>query len=160
MKSEREQLVAHLEYLLLGGGAHLDLEKAVAGFPAELRGKTADGLKHSAWQLLEHMRICQWDILEFSRDPNHVSPAWPEGCWPSSPEPPNESAWDECLESIKKDLKEMLALIRDPKNDLYKPFEHGDGQTLLREALLIADHNAYHLGHLVYLRRLLGCWSE
>ena len=160
MKSEREQVVEHLEYLLLGGGAHLDLAKAVADFPGELRGKTVDGSKHSAWQLLDHMRICQWDILEFSRDPNHVSPDWPEGCWPKSPEPPSESAWDDCLESIKNDLNEMLALIRDPKNDLYKPFEHGDGQTLLREALLFADHNAYHLGQIVYLRRLLGCWSE
>ncbi len=160
MESERERLVEHLVYLLRGGGAHLGLAKAVADFPSELRGKTVNGLEHSAWQLLEHMRICQWDILEFSRDPSHVSPDWPEGCWPKTPEPPSGTAWDDCLDSISRDLNEMIQLISNPNNDLYQPFEHGEGQTLLREALLIADHNAYHLGQIVYLRHLLGCWSD
>ncbi|MEM7475201.1 MAG: DinB family protein [Planctomycetota bacterium] len=155
----RSQLVDHLVYVLRGGGAHLSLEQAVAKFPVHLRGARVSLLDYSAWQLLDHMRICQWDILEFSRDPKHVSPKWPEGCWPKSSQPPSENAWDDCLSRIASDLAEMIELISDPNQDLFAPFPHGDGQTLLREALLIADHNAYHLGQIVYLRKLLGCWE-
>ena len=150
----------HVLYLLRGGGAHLDFEKAVAGLPPELRGVRPAGLPHSPWRLLEHMRIAQWDILEFSRNPRHVSPPFPEGYWPEGDAPPDAGAWDRSVAAFRADLRAMEALVADPASDLFTPFPHGQGQTLLREALLVADHNAYHLGQLVVLRRLLGAWKE
>ena len=119
-----------------------------------------EGAPHSAWQLLEHLRLAQSDILEFSRDPRHVSPKWPEGYWPQDPAPPNEKAWDESLAAFRRDNQALRDLVADPKSDLYTPFPWGKGQTLLREALLAADHNSYHLGQLVLVRRLLGAWKE
>lgn len=151
----RKQLVE----LIKGGNAHTDFEKALEDFPAELRGTRPTGSPHSPWELLEHMRIAQWDILEFSRDPNHKSPDWPEGYWPTAPEPPDAESWDRSVHAFRKDMQEMCALIADGQNDLYANIPHGDGQTLLREALLVADHNAYHLGQFVLVRRLLGAWS-
>jgi DinB superfamily len=150
----------HLLSLLRGGGAHLDFEKAVAGLPPELRGVRPAGLPHSPWRLLEHMRIAQWDILEFSRNPRHVSPPFPEGYWPQGDAPPDVDAWDRSVAGFRADLRAMEALVADPASDLFTPFPHGQGQTLLREALLVADHNAYHLGQLVLVRRLLGAWEE
>jgi len=150
----------HLLYLLKGGGAHLDFEKAVAGVPPEMRGRTVAGVPHSPWRLLEHMRIAQWDILEFSRNAKHVSPEWPDGYWPSGDGPPNERAWDQALEAFCRDLEAMCELVADPATDLLAKIPHGDGQTILREALLVADHNAYHLGQLVVVRRMLGCWRD
>jgi hypothetical protein len=150
----------HLLYLLRGGGAHLDFDKAVAGLPPELRGVRPAGLPHSPWRLLEHLRIAQWDILEFSRNPRHVSPPFPEGYWPQGDAPPDAAAWDRSVAAFRADLKAMEALVSDPASDLFTPLPHGQGQTLLREALLVADHNAYHLGQLVVVRRLLGAWEE
>jgi hypothetical protein len=150
----------HVLYLLRGGGAHLDFEKAVAGLPPELRGVRPASLPHSPWCLLEHMRIAQWDILEFYRNPRHVSPAFPEGYWPQGDAPPDGAAWDRSVDGFRADLRSMQALVADPASDLLTPFAHGQGQTLLREALLVADHNAYHLGQLVVVRRLLGAWEE
>lgn len=152
--SIREHVVA----LLKGGNAHATLEDAVAKFPAKLRGLNPEGLPYSAWQLLEHIRIAQWDILEFSRDPKHVSPKWPEGYWPKAEAPPDSASWDKSIRRIKAGLKAMQELVKNPKTDLYAPIPHGDGQTILREALLVADHNAYHVAEIVMVRRLLGCW--
>jgi hypothetical protein len=149
----------HLLYLLRGGGAHLDFERALAGLPPGLRGAQAPGLPHTPWQLLEHLRIAQWDILEFSRSGDHVSPPWPEGYWPETAAPPDEAAWDRSVAAFRRDLGEMQELVADPATDLYAKIEWGDGQTILREALLVADHNAYHLGQLVSVRQALGAWS-
>jgi hypothetical protein len=152
----RQQLVN----LLTLGEAHATFDDAVNGLPAELRGKIPPGAEHSPWQVLEHLRITQSDILEFSRDANHQSPDWPVGYWPERPEPPASTAWDESIRAFHRDRQSLCGLINDPVGDLYARFPHGDGQTLLREALLAADHNAYHLGEMVLLRRLLGAWSK
>ena len=150
----------HVLYLLRGGGAHLNFDQAIEGIPPELRGAKAAGAPHTLWRLLEHLRICQWDILEFSRDPRHISPKFPDGYWPDGDAPPHEAAWDEAVESFRADLQSMINLVANPNTDLFEPIPHGDGQTILREALLVADHNAYHLGQLVLLRRCLGAWPE
>src|SRR5579862_3736943 len=155
-KSLRAQLIE----LLKGGGAHIHFADALHDFPADQRGAFAPGLPHTGWQLLEHMRLAQWDILEFSRSAKHVSPEWPEGYWPETEKPPNSDAWDKSIASFKKDLKAMQKLVENPKTDLYAKIPHGTGQNILREALLVADHNAYHLGQVVLLRRLLGGWAE
>lgn len=155
-KSLRE----HLLYLLRDGGTHLHFDKAVADIPPALHGRTVPPVPHSPWRLLEHMRICQWDILEFSRNPKHVSPNFPDGYWPRGDAPPDDRAWDRAVDGFRTDLGAMCALVADPATDLFAPIPHGDGQTVLREALLVADHNAYHLGQLVVIRRLLGCWTE
>ena len=117
-------------------------------------------MPHSPWRLLEHLRIAQWDILEFSRNPSHVSPPWPVGYWPNGDAPPDALAWDRAVDAFRADLAAMCELVNDSATDLFAPLPHGDGQTVLREALLVADHNAYHLGQLVVVRRLLGCWPE
>ena len=155
-----QSLREHLLYLLQGGGAHLDFERAVADLPPSLRGVRPEGISHSPWRLVEHMRICQWDILEFSRNANHVSPEFPHGYWPEGDAPLNEEAWDECLAGFRADLKAMQDLVANPSVDLFAPIPHGTGQTILREALLVADHNAYHLGQLVIVRRALGAWPH
>jgi len=152
----RKQLVE----LLKGGSAHVSIADVVADFPAEKRGAFAPGLQHTAWQLLEHLRLAQWDILEFSRDPKHVSPDFPEGYWPKITAPTDEAAWAKSVQAINDDLRALLGLLTDARADLYAAFPWGDGQTLLREVLLVADHNAYHLGQLVDLRRALGIWKS
>ncbi|MFN7993326.1 MAG: DinB family protein [Bryobacteraceae bacterium] len=154
-----ESLREHLDYLLGGGGAHVDFKKAIADIPSNRRGVRPEGIPHSPWELLEHMRIAQWDILEFSRNPKHVSPKWPEGYWPETPAPPDDAAWDKSVKAFRANLTAMRRLVKDPGTNLYARIGHGDGQTILREALLIADHNAYHLGQLVLVRRLLGAWQ-
>jgi hypothetical protein len=156
--SHDASLRQHLLGLLRGGNAHLDLDAALDGLPAGLRGTRPAGAAHSPWEVVEHLRIAQWDILEFSRDPGHVSPEWPRGYWPEGPEPPDEASWDRTVAAFRADLQAMQDLVADPGGDLFTPFAHGQGQTLLREALLVADHNAYHLGELVVVRRLLGAW--
>jgi hypothetical protein len=150
----------HLLDVLRGGGAHLDFEKAVADLPSGLRGVQPPGVHFTAWTLLEHMRIAQWDILEFSRNAKHVSPVFPEGYWPKTDAPPDDAAWEASISAFRADLKAMQKLVADPRAKLFAPIAHGDGQTLLREALLVADHKAYHCGQLVLLRRLLGAWSD
>ena len=155
-----QSLRKHLVELLQGGNAHVGFSDAVADFPADKRGAFVPGLAHTGWQLIEHLRIAQWDILEFSRNPKHASPDFPEGYWPTTPLPPDDSAWTKSVKLFQRDLKEMIALISSRRADLHAPFPWGDGQTLLREALLLSDHNAYHLGQLVDLRRALKAWPQ
>lgn len=155
-----QALREHVRCLLMGGGAHLDFERAIADLPDELRGAKVDGVSHTPWRLLEHLRICQWDILEFSRNPNHVSPEFPDGYWPDGDAPPDSASWDRSVQEFQNDLQAMIDLITNQDTDLFAPIPHGDGQTVLREALLVADHNAYHLGQLVFLRRCLGAWEN
>ncbi len=150
----------HLVTLLSGKGAHVDFDKAIAGLPVALRGKRPRGLSFTPWRLLEHMRIAQSDILGFSRDAKHVSPDWPEGYWPKGDAPPTAKAWNQSIAAFHRDAEAVKALVSDPATDLYAPIPHGDGQTILREVLLVADHNSYHLGELVLLRRLLGAWNS
>jgi hypothetical protein len=154
-----ESLRQHLLSLLKGGGAHATFDAAVKDLPAELRGKRPRGGEHSPWELLEHLRIAQWDILEFSRDPGHKSPEWPGGYWPQTQAPPDEQAWEKSVRAFHRDLKAICDLVADESTDLYAKIPHGDGQTILREALLTADHNSYHIGQLVLVRQLLGAWS-
>ena len=149
----------HLLYLLGGGGAHVSFEETITDFPRELRGVKPAGLPFTAWRLLEHMRIAQWDILEFSRSAKHVSPEFPEGYWPEADAPPDDAAWDRSVKALQADLRAMQRLVKNPSTNLSARIPHGAGQTILREALLVADHNAYHLGQLVLLRRLLGVWK-
>ena len=149
----------HLVKLLDGRGAHVSVDDVLGDFPPELRGVRPEGQPFTAWRLLEHMRIAQWDILECSRDAKHVSPEWPKGYWPESDAPPEEAAWDRSVQAFQADLRAMKRLVNNPATDLPARIPHGDGQTILREALLVADHNAYHLGQLVILRRLLGAWQ-
>lgn len=138
--------------------AHADWKAALKNLPAKYRGMRPKGCPHSPWELVEHMRLATHDILEFSRDAKYVSPDWPSGYWPKKPAPPSAAAWEKSVKALEHDLEEMGELVTDPKTDLLAPIPHGSGQTILREALLIADHNAYHLGQLVLVRRLLGCW--
>lgn len=155
-KTLREELLR----LLSGEGAHADFTAAVQDFPSELRGAKPVGVPHSAWELLEHLRIAQSDMLEFSRNPKHESPEWPSGYWPAQPAPPDDSAWERSVTQFLSDREAMKKLVGDPKSDLFARFAHGDGQSLLREALQVADHNAYHVGELIFLRRMLGAWQS
>lgn len=145
----------HLDNMLRMEGAHISFAAAVAEFPVTLRGTKPPGAPHTAWELLEHMRIAQEDILDFSRNPGYRDKAFPDDYWPPSPEPPSEEAWDRSVRQFESDLEEMRELIADPAKDLFARIPHGSDQTLMREALLVADHNAYHLGQLVFLRRML-----
>jgi len=160
MAVKDDALRKHLLYLLEGGGAHVSFETAIARLPRKLRGAKPPGAPHSPWQLLEHLRIAQWDILEFSRNPKHVSPEWPEGYWPATESPSGDRAWTKSLRAFRTDLQAMKKLVADPSVNLFSRIPHGDGQTILREALLVADHNAYHLGQLILVRRLLGAWEN
>ncbi len=141
--------------LLDGGSAHVTFQTSVKDWPVELRGRKLPNASHTPWQVLEHIRLCQWDILEFSRDPHHKSPPFPEGYWPETSEPPLPDSWDRSIAQIKLDLDAMKALVSSPELDLFEPFSWGDGQDLAREAMLLADHTAYHLGELMTLRRML-----
>ena len=150
----------HLLDLLRMKGAHLNYEETVGAFPAALRGIKPKGAPHTPWQLLEHLRIAQWDILEFSRDPDHVSPEFPKGYWPKPDELGNPTLWQQTIDQFRNDLQQMEALVADSSTDLYAKIPHGDGQTILREALLIADHNAYHLGVLSVMSRIVKTVSK
>ena len=162
MKQEQKEkaLREHVVYLLDGGGAHAKFDEVIAGIPARLRGQKPAKMPHSLWMLLEHLRIAQWDILEFSRNPKHRSPKWPEGYWPTTDAPPSSAAWNASIRKFRSDLKAMQALVKDSRTDLLAKIPWGDGQTVLREALLLADHHAYHLGQMLDARRLLGAWPE
>jgi hypothetical protein len=155
-----KKLREHLLYLLGGGGAHIDFDAAVADLPPKLRGARPPSVPHTPWRLVEHMRIAQWDILEFCRNPQHKSPEFPAGYWPPGDAPPRAAAWDETLERVRADRQAMEEFVADASVDLFAPIPHGDGQTILREALLVADHNAYHIGQLIVVRRALGAWPE
>ena len=147
----REQIVFHLS----GQGAHIGFDAAVDGLPFELTGKTVPNLAHTAWQLVYHLQIAQQDIVEFCRDPSHVSPEYPSGYWPEEPAPRSEDQWRKTVASFQADLRTMVEMVKDPGSDLFEPFAHGSGQNLLREAILIIDHNSYHIGQLVDVRMLL-----
>jgi hypothetical protein len=149
----------HVLYLLREGGAHMSFEDFVGSFPADLCNRKIDGLPYTAWQVLEHMRLAQWDILEFSRDASHVSPDFPKGYWPDPEESGSVALWQKTIDEFRNDLKQMEALVEDPATDLYARIPHGDGQTILREALLTADHNAYHLGALAVMARIVKSGS-
>jgi hypothetical protein len=157
MNPSHQILVTELEKLLNGGSAHAGLKDALGGLPESLRGKKPQNLPYSIWQLTEHIRITQWDMLEFCKDANHKSPKWPDEYWPKETAPADRDAWDNTVKQIDDDLEEFIELIR--KGDLYKPLPHGDGQSILREALQMADHNAYHIAEIIVIRRLLGAWK-
>ena len=151
-ESLRKQLVDNLA----GGHAHVGFEQAAADWDPERRGVKPSGANHSAWQLMEHLRIAAWDILEFSKSAGHVSPEWPDGYWPDTEAPPSNKVWEESIRQFQRDLKAMQALVAKPATDIYARIPHGDGQTILQEALTLAAHNSYHVGQLMTLRRILG----
>ena len=152
----RQQLIK----LLAGHQAHADWKQALAGLPAKLRGVRPDGSPHSVWDLIEHLTIAQWDILEFSRNAKHASPDWPSGYWPANGKAPSDREWKSCLRKFAADAAAMQKLVANPKTDLSAKIPHGTGQTILREALLLADHNAYHVGQIILVRRQLGAWPK
>jgi hypothetical protein len=154
-KALREQLVK----LLTDSEAHANFETAVKDMPADLQGKRPKGAAHSPWEMLEHLRIAQFDILEFARNAKHKSPEFPDGYWPKSPEPPDAKAWEKSAAAFRADRKSLCDLIDNESTDLFAKIPHGDGQTILRQVLLAVDHNAYHIGELILLRRILGAWD-
>ncbi|HZW80265.1 MAG TPA: DinB family protein [Candidatus Deferrimicrobiaceae bacterium] len=154
-----ELLREHVVELLNGKGAHASFDDAVKDMPETLFDVKPEGFPHSAWMLLEHLRIAQWDILEFSRNPKYKAPKWPDDYWPkSATAPPSQAAWNKSIQQFRKDLKTIQDLVSNPKMDLFAQIPWGDGQTILREVLLVADHNAYHIAQMVDVRRLLGAW--
>jgi hypothetical protein len=157
MENQDKIIIAELTKLLLGGTAHISLQDALADLKPALRGVKAEHMPYSIWQLVEHIRIAQWDMLLFCKDTEHKSPKWPDDYWPKESTPENESIWNGALSQINSDLDEFIELMEH--SNLYQELPHGDGQTILREALQIADHNAYHIGEIVALRRVLGDWK-
>jgi hypothetical protein len=157
--NQDQSLRDHLQELLRGGHGHATFDKAIKDLPAELRGAKAPELPHTVWQLVEHLRIAQWDLLEFSRDKSHVSPDWPKGYWPETEAPADDAAWEQSVASFHRDLQSMQDLVADPKTDLFAKIPWGDGQTVLRETMLTADHNAYHVAQIVSTRQVLGAWK-
>jgi DinB superfamily len=146
--------------LLTGADAHASFDDAIRNLPPELRGQHPANAPHSAWEIVEHLRIAQWDIVEYALNPKHKSPDFPAGYWPQSPEPPDAKAWEKSVESFRKDRKKLVAAIEDSSTDLLAPIPHANNQTLLSKTLLLADHNAYHIGQLILTRRLLNAWPE
>lgn len=155
-KTLREDLVS----LLTENNAHASFDDTVKNMPADKQGKRPEGCPHSPWELLEHLRIAQRDIVEYALNPKHESPEFPSGYWPKSPEPPDEKAWEKSVAAFRKDLKKLVAAIEKPSTDLLAPIPHTKKQSLLNKTLLVADHNAYHVGQLIIVRRLLGAWRE
>jgi hypothetical protein len=152
---QEQDLRKRLDFVLSGKGAHIGFEDVLQNYPEPFRGKTHPAIPYSAWQLLEHLRIAQWDILEFSINADHVSPEWPKGYWPGEQDPPSEDSWEKSVEMFFKDLRAMQDLVLNHDTDLHSKIPHGSGQNILREVLLVADHNAYHLGQLVMLKKIL-----
>jgi uncharacterized damage-inducible protein DinB len=158
-----QALRKELRALLEGGQAHATFDDAVSGFPEKLRGAVPEGLPYSAWQILEHIRIAQRDILDFSKnsDGSYKPRRWPEDYWPKDPEPPSAEAWEESIQQVREDRKAFEKLLKSADDAaLVEAFAWGEGQSLLREALLIADHAAYHIGEMIVIRRLLGAWKK
>ena len=151
-------IVNHLEDLLTQGNAHATLDDALDDIPFEILGEIPAGLPYSIWQLAEHIRIAQFDILDFSRNAGYVHLKWPDDYWPKENKPSTKGDWTQCIDQIKADRKAFVDLLYAAGNDLYLPLEHGTGQTLLREALVLADHNSYHTGQVILLRKMLGAW--
>jgi hypothetical protein len=154
----RDPLRHHLVRLLAWRDAHVSYDAAVADVPAEVRGVRPDGLPYSPWELLEHLRITQRDILEFCVNPKYAERKWPEEYWPGDAAPARADAWEQSIAAYHADRDELARLAADPAVDLFARIPHGSGQTYLRELLLVADHNAYHVGEMVTVRRLLGVW--
>ncbi len=151
----REQLIKILDWQ----DAHVNFDDAVAGIPPSLQGVRPEGLPYSPWELLEHIRITQSDILNFCRNPAYEAPKWPDEYWPKTTSPRTPDDWQQSVEAFRADRQALQVMTADPGLDLYAEIPHGEGQTYLRELLLVADHNAYHLGELVTVRRLLGAWK-
>ncbi|HEX4004670.1 MAG TPA: DinB family protein [Acidobacteriaceae bacterium] len=158
--SEDAALRKQLVEFLGGGSAHATFQKIVEGFPAELRGKKPKGSEHSAWQLLEHIRLALSDLYEFSTNAHYVEKKWPDDYWPKEAAPPDDGAWDVSVKAVKKGMADFEKLVGHPETNLYATIPWGDGQTILREVLLAGQHNSYHLGQLVSLRRELGAWTD
>ncbi|MEO8762709.1 MAG: DinB family protein [Ginsengibacter sp.] len=158
--TNHKQLINNLVSLLEKGNAHASLDDALKGITFSVLGKTPGKLPYTIWQLAEHIRIAQWDILEFSRNAGHVSPKWPEEYWPIEKAPESKAAWQKCIKSIRADRREFIELIKNSEKNLYEYFEYGNGQNLLKEALVVADHNSYHAGELIVMRRLLNAWKK
>jgi len=158
-KDRTKDTVKELTSFLNGGNAHAKLEDALADLPAKLRGVVPEKLPYSIWQLLYHIRITTWDILEFSKDARHKSPKWPDEYWPKEKAPTDDKEWEQAIDETKKYYKEFTALLQAKDVDLYAPIPNGDGQNLLREALLIGDHTSYHTAEIIVIRRLLGAWK-
>jgi len=154
----RDAIVNALMGLLTNGHAHIPFERAIQNIPPGYRGVLAEGLPYSIWQLIVHIRIMQWDILEFAKQAKHKSPAWPDGFWPEGPGSPGEMDWTYSLSQIRRDKQEMIALLQDPKNNIFEPFPYDKSHSLVTEALLIADHTSYHTGQIIAIRRNLGIW--
>jgi DinB superfamily len=154
-EDQQKSLRTHVLDLLTGGNAHISPEKVLPDFPEKLRAVKVAKFPHNAWQLLEHLRIAQWDILEFSRNGKHESPPWPSGYWPKTEAPPDRHAWKKSVDQFFADLKAIEQIVRDPGTDLFAKIPHGEGHTILREALVLADHNSYHLGQIEMLRKAL-----
>jgi len=159
MTTPSAALRAQLRRILSWQDAHVGFEKSVEGLSPKLRGVRVVGFPHSAWELLEHMRITQHDILDFCRNPGYTEMAWPDDYWPKVAEPPSDRAWEDSIAAFRDDRAALEALAADESVDLFAKIPHGDGQTYLRELLLVADHNAYHLGQLVVVRQQLGAWG-
>lgn len=157
--NQSDALREHLIKLLDWKAAHADFDTAVDGLSSQLQGVRPQGLPYSPWELLEHIRLAQRDILDFCRDPSYKAPKWPDAYWPEAPSPPTPDAWQESIMAFRSDRQELQRLVADPALDLYAAIPHGEGQTYLREVLLVADHTAYHVGELVAARRLLGGWK-
>jgi len=155
----RAALVTELTELLTIGNAHATFEEAIADLPAPLRNQAVPEVPYTIWHLVEHLRIAQADILEFCLNPQYVAPEWPAAYWPDKTQPVDEAGWQAALQAIADDRQQFLDLLANLATDLFTPLPHGDGQNILREALLIGDHNAYHIGEIILLRRLLGAWQ-
>jgi hypothetical protein len=158
MQEHHNELIEELINLLQGGNAHVGLKDALKGLPAKRRGVHTNDLPYSIWQLVEHIRIAQWDMLEFSKDGRHKSPKWPDDYWPEEAAPANDAVWRKSIKQIDSDRKEFINLLKTA--DIYEAIPYGSGQTILREALQIADHNAYHIAEIIVIRRLLGAWKS
>jgi hypothetical protein len=160
MPNHDKSLRDHLIELLKGGHAHATFDAVIANIPAKLRGKKPANYPHSLWMLLEHLRLAQFDILEFSRNPNYAAPKWPDDYWPKSAAPTTPAAWNASVKNFRADLKAAQALVKNPRTDLFAKIPWGDGQTILREVLLLADHNSHHLAQMIDIRRLLQDWRK
>jgi hypothetical protein len=158
MSNEHKILIDELVRLLRGGGAHATFEDSIDKLPANLRGVKPENMPYSIWQLTEHIRIVQWDMLQFCVDGGHQSPKWPDEYWPKEAAPASDSAWDKSVKQIEDDLEEFINLIK--KEDIYKKIPHGSGQNVLREALQIADHTSYHTAEIIVIRRMLKTWKS
>lgn len=158
--AQNDPLRTHLLNLLSWQDAHVDFDTAVQGVPPDYYGRRPDAVPYSLWQLVEHMRLTQHDILSFCRNPDYVEPSWPDDYWPEEEAPASAEGWVESVAGFRRDLKAMKQIVANAEIDLFSPIPHGKGQTYLREALLVADHNAYHVGQLVIVRRMLGIWND